>query len=149
MISSRWFVVKISGTTSRPVVPPLGAASPSASISVALRTGAGFTCRPNAAAASSTGRRKIVPPLGVAAGPSLFDPQIAALNPAQPFQLLAQRVDPALRLGVGFRDAQQDRDSPHFLGVLGSTNARPGDSCQAAEKRKKLPPPHAINPCKV
>ena len=87
--------------------------------------------------------------LGIAAGPSLLDADIAAVDPAQPFQFLPERADPALRFGVAFRNSQQDSDPPRPAGMLGSAHARPRGNRDAAEKRKKFPPPHAITPAKA
>ncbi len=50
------------------MVPPLADRSASSAISAALRTGAGFTVRPNGGAASRVGCRKIVPRLAAVSG---------------------------------------------------------------------------------
>src|SRR5262249_8221481 len=80
---------------------------------------------------------------GIAAGPSLLDPHVATIDPAEPFELLAKRVDSAPCLGVALLNPQQGHN-PRHLDLLGPPNAKPRREGGAADKHEKVPPPQAI-----
>src|SRR5262249_10934359 len=80
---------------------------------------------------------------GVICAPTIVDPHVAAVSPAQLLELLQKRTDPCHSFRIVRGQRGQHADAPHSLALLRPRRERPRRR-RAAEQRDELAPFHSI-----
>jgi hypothetical protein len=88
-------------------------------------------------------RRRDFYALAFARAPAIVDPQVAAVDPAEPLQRSDKCRDAGLTLAVGLREVNQHADAPHALVLLCAHRERPRCG-HTADQRDELAPSHVL-----